>query len=581
MFAGRVARRLPTRIRARPSEHRRALAACEPGLISVNPLPRRPHYVPGWEDRWSIRRVTEETEGLMDTPQGSLDIAALQRSLQQTWPRHPVTLIETHISWVLLCGKLAYKLKKPVSLGFLDFRTAEARQRACEEELRLNRRTAPALYIDVVPVCGTLREPHLRGAGPVIDHAVRMRRFPDGALFSERLAAGELSAAQVERLARSIAQFHLAAPVADAASAYGTPQAIEAATSAVVASLASKGDPADLAPVRRWLDAQAALLRPVWTERRACGRVREGHGDLHLANAAVLDGEVVPFDCIEFDPALRWIDVMDDVAFMMMDLLAHERRDLAFRFLDAWLESTGDHRGLTVLPYDIVVRALVRALVARLRPPPARGQADETPDYLALARRLTDAPADARLLITCGLAGSGKSWVTQRLLEHIGAVRLRSDVERKRLHGLAPLQRSASFVPEGIYGEDTTRRTYDTLLERATWALRAGWPTLVDATFLRLAERERFARLAADLDVPFAVLHCHAPAATLRERIRARADGQHDASEADEAVLAQQQQARDPLTDEERRRTVDVDTAQPLDVGRVAHCLREAARVAA
>jgi predicted kinase len=408
-----------------------------------------------------------------------------------------------------------------------------------------------------------------------------MRRFPDGGLFSERLAAGLLSAAQVERLARNIAQFHLAAPVADAASPYGTPQAIEAATSAVVASIASQGDPADLAPVRRWLDAQAPLLRPVWMERRALGRVREGHGDLHLANATVLDGEVVAFDCIEFDPGLRWIDVMNDVAFMVMDLLAHERRDLAFRFLDTWLESTGDHRGLTVLRHYLVGRALVRALVARLRPPPARGQADATPDYLSLARRIADAPADARLLITHGVAGSGKSWVTQRLLEHVGAVRLRSDVERKRLHGLAPLERSAPFVPGGIYGEDATRRTYDTLLERAAWALRAGWPTLVDATFLRRAERERFARLAADLDVPFAVLHCHAPAATLHERILARAHGQRDASEADEAVLAQQQRSPDPLTDEERRRTLDVDTTQPLDVGRIARCFRDAARAGA
>jgi aminoglycoside phosphotransferase family enzyme/predicted kinase len=516
----------------------------------------------------------------MDTAQPGLDIAALRRSLQQTWPRHPVTLIETHVSWVLLCGKLAYKLKKPVSLGFVDFRTVEARRCACEEELRLNRRTAPTLYIDVVPVFGTPQEPHLRGSGPVIDHAVRMRRFPDGGLFSERLAAGMLSAAQVERLARNVAQFHLAAPVADAASAYGTPQVIEAATAAVLSALATHVDPVELAPVRRWLEAQSVTLRPAWLERRAAGRVREGHGDLHLANATVLDGEVVAFDCIEFDPALRWIDVMSDIAFMAMDLLAHQRRDLAFRFIDAWLEVTGDHRGVSVLRYYMVVRALVRALVARLRPPAARGRTDSTPDYLSLARALAG-PGDARLLITHGVAGSGKTWVTQQILEQAGAIRIRSDVERKRLFGIAPLQRSSSFVREGIYGEEATGRTYDTLRERATVALQAGYPTIVDATFLRRGERDAFERLAAELHVPFSILHCHAPPSTLHERVAARERGQRDASEADAPVLLQQLAAQDPLSDAQRQRAIDVDTTQPLDVGAIVRRFCASACVAA
>src|SRR5262249_54418558 len=151
--------------------------------------------------------------------------------------------------------------------------------------------------------------------------------------------------------AHNVARFHLAAPVADASTPYGTPEVIESATAAILAALEAHVNPVELAPLRRWLEAQASVLLTVWTERRSAGRVREGHGDLHLANATVLDGEVVAFDCIEFDPALRWIDVMSDVAFMAMDLLAHGRRDLAFLFVDAWLEATGDHRGLSVLRY--------------------------------------------------------------------------------------------------------------------------------------------------------------------------------------------------------------------------------------
>ncbi|HEX6364436.1 MAG TPA: aminoglycoside phosphotransferase, partial [Albitalea sp.] len=239
-----------------------------------------------------------------------LDVDALQRALQARSPREPVRRIETHISWVFLCGPLAIKLKKPVRLGFLDFGSVEARRVACEEELRLNRRLAPGLYIDVVAVRGTPDAPHLGGStGAVIDHAVRMRRFPDGALFSERLAAGALSPAHVDRLAWRIAAFHEAAPCVEAGAPFGTPELVRAAARQVLDALAAHAGAGAVEPVRDWLEAEAARLAPAWAERRAGGRVREVHGDLHLANAAVVDGDVVAFDCIEFDPALRWIDV--------------------------------------------------------------------------------------------------------------------------------------------------------------------------------------------------------------------------------------------------------------------------------
>jgi len=494
----------------------------------------------------------------MDHP---LNIDALRRELQAGQPEQPVELIETHISWVLLCEDLAYKFKKPVDLGFLDFSQPPTRRHACDEEVRLNRRLAPSLYIDVLSIRGTPEAPTLRGEGEPIDHAVRMRRFPDGALFSERLAAGNLTAEQAEALGRRIGEFHLAAPRASAGNdEYGTPRAIEAVMADLLSGLQSPNHAPVLAALRDWVSTQTEAMRPVWSARREAGMVRECHGDLHLANATVVAGEVTAFDCIEFDPALRWIDVMNDAAFMVMDLVAHGRRDLAFRFLDAWLETTGDHDGLRVLRYYMVARALVRARVAALREPSAQGL-NAAPDYMATASSIATS-TDAKLMITHGLSGSGKSFVSQRVLEHVGAVRIRSDVERKRLFGLRPLERSSSNQADGIYTPDATRRTFEALRARAALSLDAGFPTIVDAAFLRRGERAMMAALAAERHVSFCILHCHAAEDTLRHRIEARLAGRGDASEADERVLRLQMEVQEDFLDDERSRVIDVDTSK-------------------
>ena len=497
----------------------------------------------------------------MDHP---LNIAALRRELQAGQPGRPVRLVETHISWVLLCEDFAYKLKKPVDLGFLDFSQAHARRHACDEEVRLNRRLAPCLYIDVLPIRGTPEAPTLRGEGEPIDHAVRMRRFPDGALFSEQLAAGTLAADQVEALGWRIGEFHLAAPRASGGSDHGMPRVIEAVAEDLLSSIQSPLHAPVLASLRHWVSTQTEALRPVWAARCEAGQVRECHGDLHLANAALFEGEAMAFDCIEFDPALRWIDVMSDTAFMAMDLVAHGRRDLAFRFLDAWLETTGDHDGLRVLRYYMVARALVRARVAALREPSGPGPG-AAPDYLAVALSVATS-ADPKLLITHGLSGSGKSFVSQRLLEHVGAVRIRSDVERKRLFGLQPLERSSANQANGIYTPEATRRTFDALRARAALSLDAGFPTIVDAAFLRRDERALMAALAAERHVPFGILHCHAAEDTLRQRIEARLAGRADASEADERVLRLQMEVQEEFHDDERRRVIDVDTSKQLAI---------------
>ena len=508
-------------------------------------------------------------------------VAALRAALEAS-EGAPVRLIETHISWVLLAGSSAYKLKKPVRLPFLDFTTLAARRRFCDEELRLNRRLAPELYLEVVEVRDAPSGPCFGGAGELVDVALRMRRFPDGALWSERLGAGTLEASHIDAIAGRLAEFHRDASVAPPDGAFGSAAVHERVTRRLVAGIdawqagIASPDPGWPA-LRGWLERERVRLARHWSIRLRSGRVRECHGDLHLANVLQLGDRATAFDGIEFDAELRWIDVLEDIAFLAMDLLAHGRRDFAFRLLDAYLEATGDHDGVPALRFYLVSRALVRAQVAAL----GEGQGIATTagcaagDYLKLAAALA-AGSDARLAITHGLPGSGKSFASQRLLEAAGALRVRSDVERKRLFGLDPLEPSHEHVAGGIYDAATTERTYLRLLAVAHTVLGAGWPLLVDAAFLRRCERARFAALAAALAVPFSIVDCRAPARVLRERIVRRQAGPGDASEADLAVLERLAASAEPLDDDEQALAIAVDSQHPEPADRMARRWRAA-----
>ena len=493
-------------------------------------------------------------------------IAALKQPAAYDHDVTAVRVAETHISWVFLTGAYAYKVKKPVKFSFLDFSTLERRRRFCEEELRLNRRLAPQLYLGVVPIGGDPEALRV-GAEPALEYAVKMREFPEDARLDRRLEAGALAAEPLRAFGARLAAFHDAQP----------PLAPRAATASALAAARDNftglaehlraRELGELDALREWTEDRAASIEPLIERRAALGRYRECHGDLHLENLLWLDGEILAFDALEFDAALREIDVASEAAFLAMDLRAHGRADLGYEFLSAYLEAGGDYEGLEVLRFYLVYRALVRAKVRALKAAQKSAEAGraEVGPYLDAARELV-ATRTPLLVITHGLSGSGKTHVTQELIGPLRALRVRSDLERKRLHGLGAGARTGSTVGAGLYDPRATERTYARLAEVAATALRNGFDAIVDATFLRSAERAAFERLAAEAHARFAILDCSAPETVLRHRIVARSSAGRDASEADLAVLDRQLATLDPLDPDERAVAVPVATNAPLDL---------------
>lgn len=503
-------------------------------------------------------------------------ITALRDPSCYPHPVRRVEVIETHISWVLLTGDYAYKIKKPVTLAFLDFSSLEARRRYCNEELRLNRRTAPRLYLDVVPITGSVSRPAVGRAGNALEYAVRMRQFPEDALLDRMARAATLQPYHLDRLAQLLAEFHSQIGRASADTVFGSSQCVldnAGRNFSEIELLAPiEEDLQLLRSLRDWTRNEHASLSTVLDSRKLDGFVRECHGDLHLGNIALIDGVPTPFDCIEFNAGFRWIDVMNEIAFLVMDLLGHRLLRLAFRFLNAYLEITGDYAGVRVLRFYLVYRAMVRAKVACIRAQqPGISDDDKRHagqifrDHLQLAQRLA-AWSRPALIIMHGLSGSGKTTVSQALLESFGAVRLRSDIERKRLHGLEPAARTGFGIETGIYAAGATESTYDQLAHSARELLMAGYPVIVDAAFLKHGHRDAFRRIASGNGVPFAMASCAAKETTLRERIVKRDSEGRDASEAGLAVLERQLATQDLLAKDESELAIEFDREQGAEL---------------
>ncbi len=488
-------------------------------------------------------------------------ISALLKPRCYAEPVSRVDLMDTHASWILLAGDYVYKIKKPITLPFLDYGTLEQRRLCCEAELRLNRRFAPELYLDVIAIIGTSTNPQLVSMGTplngdtglVLEYAVKMRRFDEAGRLDHVCARGELTAVHIVKLANAIVAFHRIAEVVPDDVRFGTPPEV------LAPALENFDELRSLLPhgkhdlrfnaLEEWTRAEFTRLTPRFVARREVGYVRECHGDLHLGNLVLIEDRVTLFDCIEFSESFRWIDVASEIAFTYVDLLDHGQPGLAGLLLNEWLSGTGDYDAVSVLRFYAVYRALVRAKVAAITAAESGSDFVYSEAYLALAQKLV-APVRPSLTITHGPAGCGKTTVAQKyiLLDPAGTtLRLRSDVERKRLFGLVENASSGSPIDGGIYSAEANRLIYRRLSDLATQLLAAGWSVIVDAAFLKRAERVAFRNLANQAGVDFFILAPQADADTLKKRIRARLANAHDASEATVEVLAKQLNTLEPL----------------------------------
>jgi aminoglycoside phosphotransferase family enzyme/gluconate kinase len=420
----------------------------------------------------------------------------------------------------------------------------------------------------------------LNGSGRVVEYAVKMRQFEQEDLLSSLARTRRLCAAQIDEMTGVIANFHGEIQKAGVDSSYGGPeQVIQGAGDNfdnIQPYLANMADRRMLEVVQEWTEQQGRTLKSVLQGRKERGFVRECHGDLHLGNMAVVEGRITPFDCIEFNERLRWIDVMSEVAFVFMDLRDRGYPRFAYRFLNRYLQLTGDYAGIVLLRYYSVYRAMVRAKVAVLRlwQKEVSHQQEqqlwtEYQGYIHLAQELIN-EVQPRIVITHGVTGSGKTTVAGLLAEVLGAVHIRSDVERKRLYGYRADADTGSGLQSGIYDREAGRRTYECLENLAAQFLESGYPAIIDATFLDSGYRSRFSDLARSHDVPFTILDFQAPPSVLRERVLRRKERGTDASEADASVLELQLQSRQALSESEGKNVIELDVTELISEQQVA-----------
>lgn len=510
-------------------------------------------------------------------------IAALQNPALYPHPVEDFQLIETHISWVLLTGPFAYKIKKPMNFGFLDFTDLEKRRFFCGEELRLNQRLTEGLYLDVLPITGSESAPQLGGEGPIIEYALKMRQFPQSQLLSAVQARGELTPAHIDSLAKQIADFHGHTPAVAESHPLCSAQAIVAPMRQNFEQIRPLlNDAADLRQVdalEAWTEANITRLEPLLAQRAANGSIRECHGDIHLGNATLLDGKVVLFDCIEFNEPFRLIDIASDAAFLAMDLEDRGLKALARRFISAWLEHSGDYDALELLNFYKAYRALVRAKVALFS---LAHQSDAVQkaatlrqyrNYANLAESYSAIPSPF-LAITSGVSAVGKSHVALRLVEALGAIRLRSDVERKRLFG-EQAEADKGTLRTGIYSPEATAATYERLHQLAERALHAGFPVVLDAAYLKHAQRSAAWQIAEHNGVPFLILDCQAPQEVIAAWLQQRQAEGNDPSDATLEVIEAQQASRDALDADELAHSRRVDTHQAASLDSLIERVRQ------
>ena len=482
-----------------------------------------------------------------------MDLARMIEALSDpaAYPRsQPVDAVEvrqTHISVVFLAGPHAYKIKKPLALGFLDYSTPERRRHFCEQEVRLNRRLAPSVYLGVVPVTFDGTRVEVEGRGEIIEWAVKMERLPDDATLRERLRRGEIGGGPIEALARHIAVFHARAESGASISAFGRLDVVarnarenfEESESQVGTTISR----AVFERLRALTDSTLAALGPLIERRAARDVPRDGHGDLRLDHVYLFPdrpppADMVIVDCIEFNERFRCADPIADMAFLAMDLTLHGRRDLARTFVEAYIGASGDPEGRALLPFYTSYRAAVRGKVEGLKLAEEEIPQSDRDAALIKARErwllalgeLEEPGRRPCLVLVGGLPGTGKSTLARALAERAGFTVIRSDLVRKELAHVSAEDSASSSFEGGIYARDWTERTYAECLRRAEGLVFEGERVLVDASFREEAKRRLFLDAAERWGVPAILLLCQAAPSTVRERLEGR---RGDASDAD------------------------------------------------
>lgn len=495
----------------------------------------------------------------------------IQQMMQPRFYPHtvvePICLIQTHISFVLLTGEYVYKLKKSVNFGFLDYSSLEKRRHFCQQELQMNQRGASEIYLEVLPISQQGETFELGSTANIVEYTLKMRQFPQENLWTSVFDRGELSETHLEELGRTVARFHAESPTDDYIQNFGQSHRIQEsinsnyqATEKYIGRVQSRER---LEQTKEYTDRFFHQNRELFDQRIAQGKIRSCHGDLHLRNIANWQGKIILFDCIEFNEPFRLVDVMYDVAFVVMDLDARQRNDLANIFLNTYLEETGDWEGLQVLPLYLCRQAYVRAKVTSfLLDDPGitdeeKQQASRNAEYYyQLAWDYTQS-RPGRLMVMSGLSGSGKSTVARWVARHVGAIQIRSDAVRKHLAGIPLNQRGEAT----IYSEEMTRQTYDRVLELGGILASKGWSVILDAKFDRTIWRKKAMELATATNLPLQILHCQAPLSVMRDRLHRRAG---DIADATAELLDAQLAEAEPLDEIEQNYAIAIDTTQPL-----------------
>lgn len=489
--------------------------------------------------------------------------------MQSGFYPHPVTepiqLIQTHVSYVFLTGDYAYKVKKPVNFGFLDFSTLERRQHFCLEELQMNQPIAPDIYLEVVPITEIGEQFVLGGDGHAVEYALKMCQFPQDALLSHLFEQGKLTEAHMEELGRIVAQFHAKAKTNDYIRSFGEVakirQAFDENYQQTQKYIGGPQTQPQYEETKAFTDRFFEQRQELLATRREHNRIRECHGDLHLRNICLWHDKIQLFDRIEFNEPFRFVDVMYDVAFAVMDLEARGRKDLGNAFLNTYIEQTGDWEGLQVLPLYLSRQAYVRAKVTSFLlddpgiPEEAKQEASAVAsNYYRLAWQYTKTN-QGQLILMSGLSGSGKTTVARHLARRLGAIHLRSDAVRKHLAGIPVDQKGGNE----LYTSVMSQKTYGRLLDLGIMLAQQGFSVILDAKYDRQALRQEALAQAKLHELPVKIIHCTAPEDVLRDRLLSRTG---DISDATADLLTQQQATAEPFTAAEQSFVTTIDTTQ-------------------